>query len=190
MTAADRALIEEAATYLIRRGRAETGDDGYLPDELVAELILVAAAGTRQCCRGPLNGSTLADHWETDRQEEWERSLPAWHCDCGARYKRIREGTSTRFYRVTRDGLLGPLAGTVTRNSKGLVKHSDQCYRCGRGFGPTVDDQAAGRTTLFLSGGRSRARSARYTRPMNRADPRMSTVIIATAARVCADTAG
>lgn len=57
---------------------------GEWPGELARELAALAELG---CCRSfpvTLTADALADHWLAHKEDEYERSLPIWTCDCGA----------------------------------------------------------------------------------------------------------
>ena len=82
-----------------------------IPLDVVIELAPLAAR-CELCRIGP---SALAEHWisckQWQYQEEHERSLPTWTCDCGHLYKveLAQSGTPCEFYEPCGDGLLGPL---------------------------------------------------------------------------------
>jgi hypothetical protein len=151
----DYALIEAAATYLCRRGHVDPDLDGYIPADVAAELAELAAAGRCPSCPGAgLAPDALADHWETAKTEEYERSLPVWACDCGVSYKLLREPASpssgrVEFYHARRGGLLGDAAGFAAYDSKGRVKRSSACPACGRRFADMLADRADPQLALF-----------------------------------------
>jgi hypothetical protein len=179
MPSPDLALIEDAANILAWRGWWEPdGEDGYVPDDLVAELAEIAQRPCPVCitdegfCRTP---DEVADHFLARRQEEWERSWPVWTCDCGHAYKVLPEMGREDFYEVADNGFHGPLClvaddpcehescaeifhvgclpgdrvGFIRRNSKGQVKHSDVCRGCGRAFATVMAAQANPQQALF-----------------------------------------
>jgi len=170
-------LIEDAANILAWRGWWEPGDeDSFVPDELVTELIEAARAPCEVCstpegvCSTP---DEVADHFLARKQEEWERSWPAWACNCGHVYKLLNE----EFFEVADNGFHGPFcagmageqdcphpscasillgghlpgdrAGCIRRGSKNRVKHSDACRGCGCKFADTIADQLNPQQALF-----------------------------------------
>ncbi|MGO9975786.1 MAG: hypothetical protein ACLP01_23880 [Solirubrobacteraceae bacterium] len=84
-------------------------------------------------------GVYLAGAFENERQEEWERTLPTWSCDCGQVFKVLAGGLpgkpDDRFYRVLDNGLLGELAGTLRGTG---IARSKACPECARGFAATI----------------------------------------------------
>ncbi len=171
-------LIDEAAGVLAWRGHAEPGPGGW-PPALLAELAELAADGPCNLCRIPLAPDALADHWIAAKEDEYERSLPVWVCDCGAVYKVLTEYDGEHFYAAGDDGPRGPLCqgitfpagaadcphdscpevlfdralgdqvGMIRRNRKGEVKHSDECPACGEKFADTVVRRTVPEGALF-----------------------------------------
>jgi hypothetical protein len=96
-----------------------------IPLGAVIELASLAAS-CAQCRIGP---SALAEHWinlkQWQYQEEHERSLPTWTCDCGHLYKveLTRAGAPREFYEPCGDGLLGPLCAAATQPDLGECPH-------------------------------------------------------------------
>lgn len=151
--AATTALIEDAATYLAMRGSIDPDLDEW-PDELLGQLAALAAAGhcDSPTCQRRLTSSALADHWQWDRQAEWERSLPVWTCDCERGYKVIHAdhlAGGDQYWDALPDGLLGDQAGAVRANSKGKVTHSDACPGCGVQFAVTIARRTVPEGALF-----------------------------------------
>ncbi len=171
-------VIEEAADVLAWRGYAEPGPDGW-PPQLLAELAALVADGPGYLCPAPLRPDDLADHWMAVKEDEYERSLPVWVCDCGAVYKVLAEYDGEHFYAAGDDGPRGPLcegitfpagdadcphdscpevlfdralgdqAGVIRRNRKGEVRDSDKCRVCGEKFADTMVRQAVPEGALF-----------------------------------------
>jgi hypothetical protein len=78
-------------------------------DQIAAQLTHLA----RECELCRVDGEGLALHFLNGKQEEWERSLPAWRCGCGAPYKIITgepagEGGRDELYQLE-DPPRGPL---------------------------------------------------------------------------------
>ena len=172
-------LAAEAASVLAWRGYAEPDPGEGWPPELIAELIALVAAGPCPSCPIPLRPDDLADHWLSAAQAEWEHSLPVWVCSCGMVYKVLSEDDGEHFYAAGDDGPRGPLcegaafpagdadcphescpevlfcrafgdpAGTIRRNPKGQVRHSDACAACGETFAGTIARQAVSGGVLF-----------------------------------------
>jgi hypothetical protein len=143
-------IIEDAAWVLSAHHDYLDPDDDEIPDDVFRELAELWRAGPCGICPGWGNPGALADHFLARKQEEWERSVPSWACDCGALYKRITEWQTQHFYKTTGDyGLLGDLAGTVRRNAKGQVKQSGACPACGRKFADTIARQDDPQQSLF-----------------------------------------
>jgi hypothetical protein len=149
-------LIAAAARVLCLRGWLDPDDACEWPAGLAAELTALARQGRCRSCPAPLTPDALADHWEARKQDEYERSLPAWSCDCGALYKLITEagdGSQDQFWTTTgEDGLLGELAGTIRRYGSGYGKRktkSGTCPACKRPFAETIARQAGPWQLLF-----------------------------------------
>lgn len=144
------ALIEDAANILCWRGYLDPEDD-EIPAEVVAELTELAKEGPCAFCPAPLRPDALADHWVARKQEEYERSLPTWTCDCGAVFKLLSEwGNQQAFYEARDDGLLGDRVGFIRHDGKRRVKHSDACPDCGRSFAVTIARHADPQQALVL----------------------------------------
>ncbi len=141
-------LIEDTAFVLTMRGWLDP-DDNEIPDEVIHQLAARIAPCGGPGCVDPPGPHEIADHWIRDRQEAWERSLPVWHCDCGAGYKIVPEFGAHQFYDAADDGLLGDMVGKVRRNQHGRVTHSDSCRACGEPFAATQDRQASPQQSLF-----------------------------------------
>jgi hypothetical protein len=157
---------------------------GEWPDELAGELAALAEQGCCPCCPGccppcpvTLTPDALADHWVAHKEDEYERSLPAWRCDCGAVYKMLSEweghiASYSVFYHLGDDALAGPLcagaarpdsdedcvhdscgdilfAGTTHIHGYGRVAHSSACPACGRRFADVIADRASAQQALF-----------------------------------------
>lgn len=142
--------VIDGADALTARGYGPDFDDYQdIPLELAAELASLAAE-CKLCRIGP---SSLSDHWvqwkTCQLQERYERGLPTWTCRCGHVYKREASEREDRFCQPRDDGLLGALAGTVRRDAKGKVKHSDACPACGVKFAVAVELQAIPEGALF-----------------------------------------
>jgi len=172
-------LAGEAASVLAWRGYADPDPGEGWPPDLIAELIALVAAGPCPLCRIPLRPDDLADHWLSAAQAEWEHSLPVWACSCGMVYKVLTEYDGEHFYAAGDDGPRGPLcegaaspagdadcphgscpevlfcrafgdpAGTIRRNPKGQVRHSDACPACGEKFAGTIARQTVPEGALF-----------------------------------------
>ena len=144
-------LIEAAADILCMRGWLDP-DEVEIPAEVIAQLAALASPCDSPGCSDPVTPDRLADHWITEQQKAWERSLPVWTCDCGTAFKTHASGMAYRaqqFYLAAADGLLGDPAGGVRRDRKGNVKHSDTCPNCGSPFAATQDQQANPQQALF-----------------------------------------
>lgn len=150
-----------------RVGRLPRGFDGLIDDSLhnlhmlghleVEDLAspvcddplwyaLGMLAGHCSGCRSP---DRLAYHWLELKRDEWERSIPVWRCDCGARYKVLPEWQTEVFYVAGPDGLLEEPAGEIRRDGKGRVKRSDQCRRCGEELAAVIARQLDPQQSLF-----------------------------------------
>ena len=149
------AVVEDAANYLAMRGYLDPDAEDY-PCWVLAEL---AGLAREEPC-GPLcltiadgyvHPSSVADHFYTRRQEEWERALPQWACGCGHRYKVIPQSgwPGDQYFEPGPDGLLGDEAGSVQVNAKGRVSHSGACPYCGARFADTVARQNDPQQPLF-----------------------------------------
>jgi hypothetical protein len=112
----DPRLVGDALWYLCAiKGYI---DEPPFDDDAQAEIDRIAAELTglaRECELCRLDGEGLALHFLNGKQEEWERSLPAWRCGCGALYKRVTEGPAApdggydEFYQLGEDPPHGPL---------------------------------------------------------------------------------
>lgn len=104
------ALAEDAANVLQWRGHLDP-DGEEIPDEVAVELAEIAREGTCRLCLAPaLTADALADHYLSRKQEEYERSLPAWTCGCGAAYKKLATwGANEDLYQAVDDSAHGPL---------------------------------------------------------------------------------
>jgi hypothetical protein len=85
-------------------------------DRIAAELTDLA----RGCELCRVDGEGLACHYLNDKQAEWERSLPAWRCGCGALYKRVAERFASgdsrdEFYHLGEDPPCGPLCAGASQ---------------------------------------------------------------------------
>lgn len=136
-------LIEDAANILIWRGHLEPGGDGFVPDEIVAQLVALWAEGPCGECPGWGNPDVLAEHLVTRWQCDHERSLPVRTCECGTGFKTLMPFGNQRedFYLAGDDGLLGDHAGWVGRDRKGRVTHSGKCP-CGRSLAEIAGEPA------------------------------------------------
>ena len=104
-------------------------------------------------------GVTLALMWEAERRAEYERAVPVWTCDCGARYKREEWARAHEvFFTVEDDGLFGELVGS-TRGKRGIgdtprdEKYPDNnggCPSCRKAFKATIARQADPQTSLLF----------------------------------------
>jgi len=120
-------LAGAAARILACRGYVDPHDVGEWPNELAGELAALAELGCCPWCPGwcpscpvTLTPDALADHWVADKEDEYERSLPAWRCDCGAVYKVLSEweghtASYSVFYHLGDDALAGPLCAGAAR---------------------------------------------------------------------------
>lgn len=143
------AVMEDAANYLAMRGYLDPDAEEW-PNWVLADLAGLYQAGPCQFCSEPLNGSDLADHFLARKQEQWERSVPAWTCDCGRKFKVIPSGPGEEYYEARGDGLMGGIVGCVKLDPKRQkVKHSDACPDCKRRFADTVADQLNPQKALF-----------------------------------------
>jgi hypothetical protein len=116
------------------------------PGEAFTELAGLVA-GCRLCRVGP---SALGDHWLNVQGGKWERALPVWECSCGAAYKLLGElEHSPEFHLVAADGLLGDRVGWIRHDSKGKVRHSDECPGCGVQFSVTITRRQVPEGALF-----------------------------------------
>ena len=142
---ARRELTVAAAEMLACRGYADTDEHTPEDEELLAELAAVAAA-----VPDAASPTKLADYWIAQRQDAYERSIPTWTCDCGAKFKVFpRWPNDEEFHRVADDGLVGEFAGEIRRNSQGGLKHSSDCPCCGKSFIDTITRQADPQMSLF-----------------------------------------
>jgi hypothetical protein len=96
-------------------------------------------------------GEHLADFYQNECQEAWERTVATWTCDCGQTYKVLPGGLpgrpDDRFYRLGVDGVLGALVGTT----RGIgISHNKACPGCGRDFATTVKRLADPQLRLFV----------------------------------------
>jgi hypothetical protein len=131
-------LIESAADVLCWRDYLDPDED-EIPVEVIEELTRLWHEGPCDACPGWGSADALADHFLGRKQQEYERSLPSWQCDCGAVYKTLTGWMNAEgFYATTDDGMFGDLVGIVKRDSKGRVKHSDTCPGCGQPFAETI----------------------------------------------------
>jgi hypothetical protein len=145
-------LIEDAANVLCWRGHAEPGEDEEWDLAFLMELAEIARNPCSACrtpeglCRTP---DEVADHYLERRQQEWERSVPTWTCDCGRLFKVLPGAPGDSFYDARDDGQLGDLAGYVRHDARGRVKHSDACPGCGRVLADTISARANPQQRLF-----------------------------------------
>lgn len=145
--------VIDGADDLACRGYGPDFEDyDEIPAELVAEMASLAAE-CKLCRIGP---GPLADHWMSWKlaqlRDKYERALPVWACDCGLRFKLEAAKDEDRLYQLLtpgRDSLLGVLAGTVRRSSKGKVTRADPCPGCGVSFAETRARQADPQGSLF-----------------------------------------
>lgn len=96
-------VIRDAVQYLTARSIM----DDAPADWALAELAAIARGqpcgpGCFTTPSGLLNPSSVADHFETRRQEAWQRWLPAWACACGCTYKVARDCDGLFFYHPRR----------------------------------------------------------------------------------------
>jgi len=137
-------LIEDAAAVLAMRGYLDPDED-EIPPDVARELAELATEGVCGTCLGrDLLPDALADHFLVRKQEEWERGVPVWECDCGAPYKVIPDNAfqgGDELYEAREDDLFGDLAGRIRRDRKGRIKHSDTCGKCGASFAETMTRQ-------------------------------------------------
>jgi hypothetical protein len=95
-------------------------------------------------------GQHLAAVYEQERQEEWERTVPTWTCDCGSTFRVLPGGIpgrpDDRFHRIVQDGLLGQLVGTIRGTG---ISHNKVCPDCRREFAITVKRLADPQLRLF-----------------------------------------
>ncbi len=104
--------VIDGADDLACRGYFDPDPDEEIPPDLAAELA-VLIAGCKRCRIGP---SALGEHWLNRKQQEHERSLPVWTCDCGAVYKPLAEwGGRQDFYHALDDCQHGPLCAGASR---------------------------------------------------------------------------
>lgn len=137
-------VVEDAANFLAMRCYLDPDADEY-PAWVLAELAGIAReepCGDPICRTIPdgfLHPSAVADHFLARRQEDWERWVPVWACNCGRTFKVTRESPGTAFYQAREDGLMGGNAGCVKVDVKGQkIKGSDACPGCGRLFADTI----------------------------------------------------
>ena len=144
-------IIEDAASVLTAHYDYLDPEAEDIPGTVFYELAELWAAGPCDLCPGWGNPGALADHFMARKQEEWERfGIAPWWCDCDAIYKPLDEFGATTFYQTTGpDGRLDEPAGIIKRNSKGKVKRSDSCPKCGRSFADTIDRRANPQQSLF-----------------------------------------
>jgi hypothetical protein len=150
------AVAGDAACFLVARGYLDP-DPGEWPDWVLADLAALYQAGPCPGCPGPVNGSTLADHFEARKQQEhrrWQeehaRSVPVWACDCGRPFKILREPPGIGFYEARPDGLMGSWAGYAAPDSRRRkARRSDPCPGCGRGLAETIAGQLDPQQALF-----------------------------------------
>jgi hypothetical protein len=92
-------LAEAAARVLCLRGYGDPHDAGERPGGLAGELAELAGAGCCTSCPVTLTPDAVADHWLARKEDEHDRALPTWACDCGAVYKVVSEwGGNSDFY--------------------------------------------------------------------------------------------
>jgi hypothetical protein len=140
-------LVDDAVWNLCLMGHLDLEEDdegGDWEERVRWELGMLA--GHCFWCRSP---DRLAWHWLSLKQQEWERSVPVWECDCGATYKVLPEWRTEVFCVTGEDGLLGDRAGEVRRDGKGRVKHSDKCRGCGEEFAAVIARQLSPQQALF-----------------------------------------
>ncbi|GAA1614304.1 hypothetical protein GCM10009733_008130 [Nonomuraea maheshkhaliensis] len=143
------AAVEDAANYLAMRGYLDPNGDEF-PDWVLAELADLYQAGTCESCPGTLTGSTLADHFLSRKQEEYERSVPTWECNCGRKFKVLPEPRGEAYFEARADGLMGDLIGYVRLDSqRQKAKHSDACPDCKHKFADTIAEQLDPQQALF-----------------------------------------
>ncbi|MEV4116319.1 hypothetical protein [Nonomuraea sp. NPDC049695] len=143
------AAVEDAANYLTMRGYLDPDGDEF-PAWVLAELAELYHAGACEFCPGALTGSTLADHFLTRKQEEYERSIPTWVCECGWTFKVLPDPRGEAYFAARADGLLGDLIGYIRLDStRQKVKHSDACPGCTRTFADTIAGQLNPQQALF-----------------------------------------
>lgn len=143
------AVVHDAAKSLAMRGYLDA-DAGECPDWVLSELAELYQGGPCESCPGPLNGTTLADHFLDRKQEAYERWVPTWTCECGRKFKVLREPPGIAFYEPRGDGLLGDIAGYIKPDSKRRkVKHSDLCPGCTRRFADAIAGQLNPQQALF-----------------------------------------
>jgi hypothetical protein len=148
-------LAEAAARVLCVQGYLDPHDVGEWPDELATELAELAAAGYCPPCPVTLTPDALAGHWVARKEDEYERSLPTWTCDCGTVYKLVSEwGGHQEFYQLGDDALPGPpCAGAARPDTHHDCVH-DTCGDILFGTGASLGDLAG--TIRTLSNGRVR----------------------------------
>ena len=147
-------LAEAAARILACRGYVDPHDVGEWPDELAGELAAaLAEVGSCRSCPVPLTADALADHWLARKEDQYERSLPIWMCDCGAAYKLVSEWSGhSEFYKLGDDALLGPLCTGAARPDGDEDCAHDSCGDILFGTGCSLGDLAG--TIRKLSNGR------------------------------------
>jgi len=156
-TANEDLVVASALDVLVAKGWLVDGADEQLVSELhhihQTNATVRFSDGLPHDKLAACVGEHLAGTYERERQEEWERSLPAWSCDCGRAYKVVAGGLPSRpddeFYALRGDGLPGELVGT----SRGVgISRNKSCLTCGREFARTVARQADPQLPLFLDG--------------------------------------
>jgi len=154
-------IIEAALDYMAAKGwyYEECDDD----PALIADLERLYANDLQPTpCTGSIladTGVTLALLREAEKYADFQRSLPAWSCDCGTVYKREQWAAQHEvIYTVTPDGLFDELVastkgkrgiGNVPRDA-GYAMNNGGCPSCARAFKATIARQADPQTSLII----------------------------------------
>jgi len=146
-------VVAAAADHLaMRHSFLLAPDDDEWPYWVFAELAAMWLRGPCDRCisRTLWNWKELAHHFMGSKEEEYDRALPTWSCECGAPFKLMHNfGDVWEFCQQTEDGLPGDQDGAIALDSKGRVKRSDACPICRRSFADTITRRADPQQSLF-----------------------------------------
>jgi hypothetical protein len=146
-------VVAYAADHLaMRHSFMLAPDDDEWPFWIFAQLVTMWQQGPCGRCisRKLWNWKELAHHFMGCKEEEYDRALPTWTCECGAPFKLMHTfGDAWEFCQPDEDGLSGDQVGAIALDSKGRVKRSDACPACGRSFAGTIARRADPQGSLF-----------------------------------------
>lgn len=134
-------LIEASANVLCWRGHLELDEDEDIPAGIEADLIEIAAEGTCDHCHSfRLTPHALADHFLGRKKDEYDRSLPAWACGCGAAYKVLPQwGDFEDLFQLIDDDMRGPVCAASQPPAPAACPHAS-CDEILFGGGGLVGD--------------------------------------------------